>query len=98
MIRRPPRSTRSHTPFPYTTLLLSARASVRRQRECLLVETVQSTDRPASGPTFGPTFGELVRVFARIGCLSFGGPAGQIAMMHGEIVDRHKWEIGRAHV
>jgi len=32
-----------------------------------------------------------VRVFARIGCLSFGGPAGQIALMHGEIVEKHKW-------
>jgi len=32
-----------------------------------------------------------VRVFARIGCLSFGGPAGQIALMHGEIVAKHKW-------
>ncbi len=32
-----------------------------------------------------------MRVFARIGCLSFGGPAGQIALMHGEIVAKHKW-------
>ncbi len=38
-----------------------------------------------------PDFGQLVRVFARIGCLSFGGPAGQIALMHGEIVEKHKW-------
>jgi chromate transporter len=38
-----------------------------------------------------PEFGDLLRVFARIGCLSFGGPAGQIALMHGEIVDKHKW-------
>jgi chromate transporter len=38
-----------------------------------------------------PTFNELVRVFARIGCLSFGGPAGQIALMHRELVDDRKW-------
>lgn len=38
-----------------------------------------------------PEFGQLVRLFARIGCLSFGGPAGQIALMHGEIVEKHKW-------
>ncbi len=44
-----------------------------------------------SEPTINPSFGQLVRVFARIGCLSFGGPAGQIALMHGEIVDKHKW-------
>jgi len=38
-----------------------------------------------------PEFRYLVRVFARIGRLSFGGLAGQIALMHGEIVEKHKW-------
>ena len=38
-----------------------------------------------------PTFGELVRLSARIGCLSFGGPAGQIALMHREIVEERGW-------
>lgn len=38
-----------------------------------------------------PTFGESVRVFARIGLLSFGGPAGQIALMHDELVEKHRW-------
>jgi chromate transporter len=38
-----------------------------------------------------PSFSELMRVFARIGCLSFGGPAGQIALMHRELVDELKW-------
>ena len=38
-----------------------------------------------------PTFGELVRVSARIGCLSFGGPVGQIALMHREIVEQRGW-------
>lgn len=38
-----------------------------------------------------PTFAEATKVWARIGCLSFGGPAGQIALMHREIVDEHKW-------
>ena len=38
-----------------------------------------------------PTFGELVRVSARIGCLSFGGPVGQIALMHREIVEQRQW-------
>lgn len=38
-----------------------------------------------------PTFAEATRVWARIGCLSFGGPAGQIALMHREIVDERKW-------
>lgn len=38
-----------------------------------------------------PSFSELTRVFARIGCLSFGGPAGQIALMHRELVDERRW-------
>jgi chromate transporter len=38
-----------------------------------------------------PDFHELVRVFARIGCLSFGGPAGQIALMHRELVEDRSW-------
>ncbi len=38
-----------------------------------------------------PEFSELVRVSARIGCLSFGGPAGQIALMHREIVEERGW-------
>jgi chromate transporter len=38
-----------------------------------------------------PSFAELVRVSARIGALSFGGPAGQIALMHSELVERRRW-------
>lgn len=38
-----------------------------------------------------PSFTELVRVSARIGCLSFGGPVGQIALMHRELVEERKW-------
>jgi chromate transporter len=38
-----------------------------------------------------PDFAELVSVSARIGCLSFGGPAGQIALMHRELVEERGW-------
>lgn len=34
---------------------------------------------------------EELKVWARIGCLSFGGPAGQIALMHREIVEQRGW-------
>ncbi len=37
------------------------------------------------------TFTNLLRVFARIGLLSFGGPAGQIALMHRELVEERQW-------
>ena len=38
-----------------------------------------------------PSFGEAFKVWLKIGCLSFGGPAGQIAMMHRVLVDEKKW-------
>ena len=38
-----------------------------------------------------PAFSELFRSFARIGLLSFGGPAAQISVMHDELVTRRGW-------
>jgi len=37
------------------------------------------------------SFGEATRVWLRIGLLSFGGPAGQIALMHKMLVDEKRW-------
>lgn len=38
-----------------------------------------------------PSFPEMIRVFGRIGLLSFGGPAAQIALMHRELVEDRPW-------
>jgi chromate transporter len=38
-----------------------------------------------------PSFAEAFRTWAQIGLLSFGGPAGQIALMHRVLVDEKKW-------
>ncbi len=38
-----------------------------------------------------PSTAELTRTFAKIGCLSFGGPAAQIALMHRTLIDEKKW-------
>jgi chromate transporter len=38
-----------------------------------------------------PAFGEFFRTWLKIGCINFGGPAGQIAMMHRIVVDEKKW-------
>jgi len=38
-----------------------------------------------------PSFAELFHTFLKIGLLSFGGPAAQIALMHRMIVDEKKW-------
>ncbi len=47
-----------------------------------------------SSPNFSPdnvSLADLIRVFTRIGFLSFGGPAAQIALMHRELVAERKW-------
>ncbi|UWQ17258.1 chromate efflux transporter [Jannaschia sp. M317] len=38
-----------------------------------------------------PSWSEMTRAFGKIGVLSFGGPAAQIALMHTELVERRKW-------
>ncbi len=38
-----------------------------------------------------PTLGEALRVWLRVGLLSFGGPAGQIALLHREVVEQRSW-------
>jgi len=38
-----------------------------------------------------PTFAEALRFWSRLGWISFGGPTGQIAIMHRELVERKKW-------
>jgi chromate transporter len=34
---------------------------------------------------------EALRYWFRLGCISFGGPAGQIALMHAELVEQKRW-------
>ena len=54
------------------------------------IAAITDSDAEAMGTT-PPGFRAFLRVFARIGCLSFGGPAGQIALMHREIVGERAW-------
>src|SRR5438046_7688346 len=42
-------------------------------------------------PAHGVSFGEALRVWLRVAALSFGGQAGQIAVVHRIIVDEKKW-------
>ena len=50
-----------------------------------------SVGLPASNGEVRPSFGEAFKVWLKIGCINFGGPAGQIAMMHRILVDEKKW-------
>jgi chromate transporter len=52
--------------------------------------TPQERQRSASAG-HGIPFGEAVRVWAKIAALSFGGPAGQIAVMHRILVEEKRW-------
>ena len=46
----------------------------------------QTPERPPH-----PTFSEALVFWLKLGFLSFGGPAGQIALMHTELVERRRW-------
>ncbi len=48
---------------------------------------------PAGGeaPQQPVAFREALRYWARLGCINFGGPAGQIALMHRELVEQRRW-------
>lgn len=50
----------------------------------------------APGAAAGPSYDEAVRTWARIGLLSFGGPAAQIALMHRVVVSEKGWLGERA--
>ncbi|MDO9601824.1 MAG: chromate transporter, partial [Rhodocyclaceae bacterium] len=47
-------------------------------------------------PTLGaappvPTLGEAFQYWLKLGFIAFGGPVGQISMMHNELVERRRW-------
>jgi chromate transporter len=42
-------------------------------------------------PLSYPSFVEALRFWLHLGCVSFGGPAGQIAILHRELVERRAW-------
>ncbi len=54
-------------------------------------ETREARIRGASEGRDLVPLGEALRYWARLGFINFGGPAGQIAIMHDELVDRKRW-------
>ena len=48
-------------------------------------------DYGVAGRHRAPSFGEAFRFWLKLGFISFGGPTGQIAMMHAELVEKKRW-------
>ncbi|MHB1200591.1 MAG: chromate transporter [Polaromonas sp.] len=47
--------------------------------------------RPAAEQPTSVSFGQALRFWLQLGFISFGGPAGQIAIMHSDLVERRRW-------
>ena len=45
----------------------------------------------AAEVTIHPPFAKALRFWIKLGFISFGGPAGQIAIMHRELVEKNRW-------
>jgi chromate transporter len=50
---------------------------------------MENQTKPAPSATV--TFRQALKFWTKLGFISFGGPAGQIAIMHQEVVERQKW-------
>jgi chromate transporter len=46
---------------------------------------------PTAEPTHGVAFADAARFWVKLGFINFGGPTGQIAIMHDQIVTRRRW-------
>src|SRR5216110_136774 len=64
-------------------------AWLQKLRRPLRISPTPMTSKPASHQA--PSFGEAFRFWLKLGFISFGGPAGQIAIMQTELVEKKRW-------
>src|SRR3546814_6220961 len=99
MIRRPPRSTRTDTLFPYTTLFRSVWASVS---PALITNQVLTTEAAESLPEFGFERGAILsdaRNVAQGRQAEVRMPAAApLVKPYADASHSYAWKIGRAHV
>jgi len=55
------------------------------------IATAEGAPSPADLAPSAPTFAEAFWFWLKLGFISFGGPAGQISVMHQELVERRRW-------
>ena len=56
-----------------------------------MIESMRTDGFAPSSAETGISLGEATRLWFKVGCLGFGGPAGQIALMHRLVVDEKRW-------
>ena len=57
----------------------------------MTTDTAQSADPTPTKPPTAVPLGEAFVFWLKLGFISFGGPAGQIALMHAELVEQRRW-------
>src|SRR5215204_4696596 len=55
------------------------------------MDQIVTSSQARTAPAHGVSLAEAFRVWLRVALLSFGGPAGQIAVMHKILVEEKKW-------
>ena len=59
-------------------------------RDAISVRNIITKDDPTMAQS-GIPFAETIRYWLKLGFINFGGPTGQIAMMHKDLVEKKKW-------
>jgi chromate transporter len=59
-------------------------------RACADPDAPRERDVPSAAPASVP-FADALKFWIKLGFISFGGPAGQIAILHRELVERRRW-------
>jgi chromate transporter len=71
-------------------IIATIEEAIRYRRPLEKATLNTAIEQPLAAPT-RVTFGEAFRFWLKLGFISFGGPAGQIAIMHQELVEKRRW-------